>query len=191
MRHHKISIFGLTLTYKEKDGSLVLEEGDFKSAKKTFPAIPSDLKGMRLARIEELVKGKAIKRADPNPTTPPPPPPCKPRWSNAFRVELENVDGKCLHFTAASTGPIKVLFSAKPGNEENRYGVVIEPTMVRMFKVRIDPVKQQLKLLSNKLSNLVLRWQRKRTKNECAFFETPRELYIRLIFQTKASIKQI
>ena len=145
MRHHKISIFGLTLTYKEKDGSLVLEEDDFKSAKKTFPAIPSDLKGMRLARIEELVKGKAVRRADPNPTTPPPPPPCKPRWSNAFRLELENVDGKCLHFTAASTGPIKVLFSAKPGNEENRYGVVIEPTMVRMFKVRIDPVKQQLK----------------------------------------------
>ena len=151
MRQHKISIFGLTLTYKEKDGSLVLEEDDFRSAKKTFPAIPSDLKGMRLARIEELVKGKAVRRADPNPTTPP----CKPRWSNAFRLELENVDGTCLHFTAASTGPIKVLFSAKPGNEKSRYGVVIEPTVVRMFKVRIDSVKQQLKLLSNKLSNLV------------------------------------
>lgn len=63
-------------------------------------------------------------------------PPCKPKWSNAFRIVLEDMEGKCLHFTAASTGATKVLFSAKPGSEEDRYRVVIDPKEVTIFKVR-------------------------------------------------------
>lgn len=59
MRKHKISIFGLTLTYKEKDGSLILDKNDFKAAKSTFPSILSYL--MSLARIEALVKGNLAK----------------------------------------------------------------------------------------------------------------------------------
>ena len=130
-----MSIFGLTLTYKEKDGSLILDKNDFKAAKSTFPAIPSYLKGMRLARIEALVKGNLAKLSD-EPTPTPPLPPCKPKWSNAFRIVLEDMEGKCLHFTAASTGAIKVLFSAKPASEEDRYRVVIDPSVVTIFKVR-------------------------------------------------------
>ena len=128
-----MSIFGLTLTYKEKDGSLILDENDFKAAKSTFPAIPSYLKGMSLARIEALVEGNLTKLSD-DPTTSLPP--CKPKWSNAFRIVLEDMEGKCLHFTAASTGAIKVLFSAKPASEEDRYRVVIDPSVVTIFKVR-------------------------------------------------------
>ena len=139
MRQHKISIFGLTLSYKEKDGSLVLEEQDYQFAKKTFPAIAADLKGMRLAHIETLEKGSAFERVERRqsvrPTTPPPPPPCKPTWSNSLRMELHDMKGKCVHFTAASSGTIKVLFSAKPTNLEKRYVVEISPTIVRIFKV--------------------------------------------------------
>ena len=136
MRKKKISIFGLTLSYKEKDGSLVLEEQDYKSAKKTFPAIQADLKGMRLARIEALGKrlGILAKRSG-TPTTAPPSPPCKPKWSNALRIELEDMEGKCLHFTAASSGSIYILFSAKPRDNAKRYGVEIGPDKVRIFKV--------------------------------------------------------
>lgn len=137
MRQHKISIFGLTLSYKEKDGSLVLEEQDYQSAKKTFPAIATDLKGMRLARIETLEKGSAFERAERRNSvkTPQPPPPCKPTWSNSLRMELHDMKGKCVHFTAASSGTIKVLFSAKPMNLEKRYVVEISPDKVRIFKV--------------------------------------------------------
>ena len=124
MRKHKISIFGLPLSYKEKDGSLVLEEEDFKSAKRNFPAILHDLKGMRLAHIEPLNKGSLTKQNDillhsPLPT-------CKPKWSNSLRMELQDMEGKCLHFTAVSTGTIYVLFSAKPGSYK-RYVVEISP----------------------------------------------------------------
>ena len=133
MRKHKMSIFGLTLTYKEKDGSLILDKNDFKAAKSTFPSIPSYLKGMSLARIEALVKGNLAKLSDDSTT---PLPPCKPKWSNAFRIVLEDMKGKCLHFTAASTGAIEVLFSAKPGSEKDRYRVVIDPKVVTIFKVR-------------------------------------------------------
>jgi len=136
MRKHKISIFGLTLLYKEKDGSLILEEQDFKYAKKTFPTILADLRGMRLARIEALSRGSLAKRTD-TPETPPSLPPCKPKWSNALRMELEDMKGKCLHFTAASTGAIYVLFSAKPSNDQKRYGVEISPDKVRIFKVGV------------------------------------------------------
>ena len=152
MRKQKISIFGLTLSYKEKDGSLVLEEQDYKSAKKTFPAIQADLKGIRLARIESLAKGLgSLAKRSGTPTTAPPPPPCKPKWSNALRIELEDMEGKCLHFTAASSGPIQVLFSAKPGNDEKRYGVGIAPDRVRIFKVCLHCSfsEFQVKMISN------------------------------------------
>ena len=143
-----MSIFGLTLTYKEKDGSLILDKNDFKAAKSTFPSIPSYLKGMSLARIEALVKGNLAKLSDDSTT---PLPPCKPKWSNAFRVVLEDMEGKCLHFTAASTGAIVVLFSAKPGSEEDRYRVVIDPKVVTIFKVRKPCWKRFRRRLQQKI----------------------------------------
>ena len=139
MRDHKVSIFGLTLLYDDKDGSLVLEEQDYKSAKKTFPAIQADLKGMRLASIESLGKGLgSLATRTSTPKVTPTPPPCKPKWSNALRMELEDMKGKCLHFTAASKGTIYILFSAVPRIKGKRYGVAIAPDKVRIFKVRLS-----------------------------------------------------
>lgn len=134
MRGQKISIFGLTLSYKEKDGSLVLDEQDFKTAKAIFPSLSPDLKGLRLARIEALDKKSLAKRAE-TPTTPPPRVPCQAKWSNALRMELVDMEGKCLHFTAASRGTFYVLFSAVPRKEGKRYVVEISPSKVTIFKV--------------------------------------------------------
>ena len=144
-REQKISIFGLTLSYKEKDGSLVLEEQDYRRAKKTFPALLADLKGLRLAHIKELSKGSLAKRTEDPSAQPPKPVPCQAKWSNALRMELEDMKGKCLHFTAASSGTIYVLFSAKPSDKEKRYGVEISPDKARMFKVFLrlfQPISQ-------------------------------------------------
>ena len=66
--------------------------------------------------------------------------------------------------------------------------------MVRMFKVRIDPIKQQLKLLSNQLWNFSSQYvdeSESALKMNVLSLKLLWELYIRLISQTKASIKQI
>lgn len=126
------------MSYKEKDGSLILDEQDFKSAKAIFPSLSPDLKGLRLARIEALSKDSLAERAEtPVPPAPPKPQkvPCQAKWSNALRMELVDMEGKCLHFTAASRGPFYVLFSAVPRNEEKRYVVEISPSKVTIFKV--------------------------------------------------------
>lgn len=140
MRGQKISIFGLVLSYKEKDGSLILDEQDYKSAKAIFPSLSPDLKGLRLARIETLDKEGLAKRVE-TPTTPPQRVPCQAKWSNALRMELIDMEGKCLHFTAASRGPFYVLFSAVPRKEGKRYVVEISPSKVTIFKVCLATIK--------------------------------------------------
>lgn len=110
-RSKNIGIFCLTLFYKEKDGSLTLEEQDYKFTKKIFPALYPDFKGMRFARIEAMNKEGLAKRTE-NPAIPPQRVPCQAKWSDALRMELVDMQGKCLHFAAASRGTFYVLFSA-------------------------------------------------------------------------------
>ena len=136
-RKHRITIFGLTLSYNEKDGSLLLDNEDFQSSKNVFPALAADMKGKPLARVESVIREGANKRnkillatqASGNNV------PCHAEWSNILRIDLVNMEGKCLHFTAASKGAIYVVFSASPRNLNARYVVEISPQKVVIFKV--------------------------------------------------------
>lgn len=130
----KISIFGLTLSYNQKDGSLYLDNDDFKTSKKVFPALSSDMTGKALARVESVSTrnqaGMAAHASTPSV-------PCHAEWSNILRMDLEDMEGKCLHFTAASKGTIYVLFSASPKNVDARYVIEISSTKVVIFKVYV------------------------------------------------------
>ena len=53
-REHKMSIFGLQLSYNEKEGSLFLDERDYKSSKKVFPSLSPVMKRVPLARVESI-----------------------------------------------------------------------------------------------------------------------------------------
>ena len=102
-----------------------------------FPALAADMKGKPLARVESVIREGANKRnkillatqASGNNV------PCHAEWSNILRIDLVNMEGKCLHFTAASKGTIYVVFSASPRNLNARYVVEISPQKVVIFKV--------------------------------------------------------
>ena len=61
--------------------------------------------------------------------------PCHAEWSNVLRIDLEDMQGQCLHFTAASSGTLYVVFSASPKNFQARYVVEISTKKVVVFKV--------------------------------------------------------
>ena len=136
-----MTILGLKLSYNEKEGSLFLDEQDYSFARKVFPALSTDLKGKSLARVESVSRASLSKRNQ-EPTTKPPTTaptaevPCHAEWSNILRLDLEDMQGKCLHFTAASSGTIYVVFSASPTSPSARYVVEISPQKVVIFKVR-------------------------------------------------------
>ena len=132
-----MTIFGLTLSYNEKDGSLLLDNEDFQSSKKVFPGLAADMKGKPLARVESVDRESASKRSQVRWATQASADnvPCHAEWSNILRIDLENMEGKCLHFTAASKGTIYVVFSASPRNLNARYVVEISPQKVVIFKV--------------------------------------------------------
>lgn len=132
-----MTIFGLTLSYNEKDGSLLLDDENFQSSKKVFPALAADMKGKPLARVESVIREGASRRNQVRLATQASTDnvPCHAEWSNILRIDLVNMEGKCLHFTAASTGTIYVVFSASPKNLNARYVVEISPQKVVIFKV--------------------------------------------------------
>lgn len=136
-RKHRMTIFGLTLSYNEKDGSLLLGNEDFQSSKKVFPGLAADMKGKPLARVESVNRESASKRNQVRWATQASAKnePCHAEWSNILRIDLLNMEGKCLHFTAASKGTIYVVFSASPRNLKARYVVKISPRKVVIFKV--------------------------------------------------------
>ena len=61
--------------------------------------------------------------------------PCHAEWSNILRIDLVDMEGQCLHFTAASKGTVYVVFSASPKNLNARYVVEISSQKVVIFKV--------------------------------------------------------
>lgn len=137
-RKHKMNIFGLTLSYNANDGSLFLDDEDFKSSKMVFPALAADMKGKPLARVESVTTEEVASRRNQvrlatgaSPSTVP----CHAEWSNILRIDLVDMEGKCLHFTAASKGTVYVVFSASPKNLNARYVVEISSQKVVIFKV--------------------------------------------------------
>ena len=115
---------------------MFLDDEDYLSSKKVFPDIPPDMKGRSLARVESVSRTALIRRTQ-QPTTKPSTTgiPCHAEWSNILRMDLEDMQGKCLHFTASSSGTVYVLFSASPKNPKARYVVEISPKKVVIFKV--------------------------------------------------------
>ena len=132
-----MTIFGLTLSYNDKDGSLLINDEDFQSSKKAFPALAADMKGKPLARVEFVNSEGASKRNHVRWATQASADnvPCRAEWSNILRIDLVNMEGKCLHFTSASKGTVYVVFSASPRNLNARYVVEISPQKVVIFKV--------------------------------------------------------
>ncbi|XP_078357304.1 uncharacterized protein LOC144642194 [Oculina patagonica] len=129
-RNRRMNIFGLTLSYNEKDGSLFLDDEGFKSSKKVFPALAADMKGKTLARVESVSKNEARLATQASASSVP----CHAEWSNILRIDLVDMEGKCLHFTSASKGTVYVVFSASPKNLNARYVVEISSQRVVIFK---------------------------------------------------------
>ena len=130
-----MSIFGLNLSYNEKKGFLYLDEEDYKSSKKVFPTLPTDLIGIPLARVESVSRDEHASKRSGSSAAPSIGVPCHAEWSNVLRIDLEDMQGQCLHFTAASSGTIYVVFSASPKNFQARYLVEISTKKVVIFKV--------------------------------------------------------
>ena len=51
LRNHKLSIFGLVLTYNSKYGILDLFEEDFNESKRTYPTLREEMIGFPLAHL--------------------------------------------------------------------------------------------------------------------------------------------
>ena len=130
---HKMSIFGLVLSYNQKTAGLDLLRTDFEASKQFFPNLHEFLAGRTLAKVgmdTEAVTRVASKRQDvANP-------PCNVKWSNALRFDPTDSGGKCLHFTAATEGSLFVVFSTLPKDKSSWYYTEITPDRVGIYKVR-------------------------------------------------------
>lgn len=134
-KNKKISVLGLVLSFEEKTGRLVLTDSDFKASKKIFPGLSSNMKGSIIGQVEAN-RGKTFRRRSkltdasapaPNITT------CKVMFSNALRFDPKG--GKCLHFTAITSGTIYVMFAVSPGKVHSQYTVRIANDRVDIYKV--------------------------------------------------------
>lgn len=133
-KNKKISVLGLVLSFEEKTGNLVLTNSDFEESKKIFPALDSNLKSSIIGRVEvdhkEAVK-LPYKLADaPAPVIKT----CKVMFSNALRFD-PTAGGKCLHFTAITTGTIYVMFAVSPGKPTSWYTIRIATDRIDIYKV--------------------------------------------------------
>ena len=130
-RKRRVSIMGLVLTYNEKEGSLALSPSDFQDSKKAFPSLSGDLNGRTIAHVDWASERNIFKR-QPEPVVAEP---CNVKWSNAFRFDPSDKGGKCLHFTAATSGEIFVVFSTIPSQRSSWYYVHIGTSRVSIYKV--------------------------------------------------------
>jgi len=131
-KNKKISVLGLVLSFEEKTGSLVLTNSDFEESKKIFPALHSSMKGSIIGRVEvdlkETVKLPSKLADVPAPVIKT----CKVMFSNALR--FDPTGGKCLHFTAITTGTIYVMFAVSPGKPTSWYTIRIATDRIDIYK---------------------------------------------------------
>lgn len=143
-KNKKISVLGLVLSFEEKTGRLVLTDSDFKASKKIFPGLNSNMKGSIIGQVEAN-RGKTVRRrsklVDASAPAPAPAPApaiktCKVMFSNALRFDPKG--GKCLHFTAITSGTIYVMFAVSPGKPHSQYTVRIANDRVDIYKVSVQ-----------------------------------------------------
>ncbi|XP_078348817.1 uncharacterized protein LOC144633816 isoform X1 [Oculina patagonica] len=132
LSRHKLSIFGLVLSYNSKYGGLELSEEDFNASKKIYPTLSKELVGFPLARVNLLYSDSTspLKRTTQTPTVIP----CNVKWSNALRLDPTTTGGRCLHFTASSAGDIFVVFATVPSRSTTWYYVQIGINKVAIYK---------------------------------------------------------
>ena len=134
-KNKKLSVLGLVLSFEEKTGRLVLADSDYEASKKYFPTLNSMIKGSIIGQVE-VDSGKAVKRQNsPAPSVPAAPKitTCNVMFSNALRFDPR--EGKCLHFTAITTGTMYVIFAVSPRKKDSWYTVRIANDRVDIFKV--------------------------------------------------------
>ena len=128
-QNNNICILGLLLEYNQQTGFLTLSKQDFELSKKSFPTLTEDLIGSLIAHVEwppeRIFQIKNVVGYLP----------CNVKWSNVFRFDPSNKEGKCLHFTASSKGTVFIIFAAVPNNKDTWYYVQISPYGVGIFKV--------------------------------------------------------
>ena len=129
-QNRRVSIMGLVLTYNEKEGSLALRPRDYQASKEAFPTLSGDLKGLPVARVYWAPERNIFKRQ-----STPAVEPCNVKWSNALRFDPSDKGGKCLHFTAVTSGDIFVVFSTVPSQRSSWYYVHISTSSVSIYKV--------------------------------------------------------
>lgn len=153
-KNKKISVLGLVLSFEEKTGSLVLTNSDFEESKKIFPALHSSMKGSIIGRVEvdlkETVKLPSKLADVPAPVIKT----CKVMFSNALR--FDPIGGKCLHFTAITTGTIYVMFAVSPGKPTSWYTIRIATDRIDIYKVYKIVI-----YISKLLKRLCYLWSRK------------------------------
>lgn len=135
-QNKKISVLGLVLSFEEKTGRLVLTDSDFKASKKIFPGLNSNMKGSIIGQVEAN-RGKKVKRRSKLMDASNPAPAirtCNVMFSNALRFDPKG--GKCLHFTAITSGTIYVMFAVSPGKPQSQYTVRIANDRVDIYKVK-------------------------------------------------------
>ena len=114
-KNKKISVLGLVLSFEEKTGRLVLTDSDFKASKKIFPGLNSNMKGSIIGQVEANSRKTVRRRSKLTDASAPAPEieTCNVMFSNALRFDPKG--GKCLHFTAITSGTIYVMFAVAPG----------------------------------------------------------------------------
>ncbi|XP_066029703.1 uncharacterized protein [Pocillopora verrucosa] len=134
LRNHKLSIFGLVLTYNSKYGSLDLIKEDFNESKRTYPTLREEMIGFPLAHLTVTQSNSfhdSVKRGSaPSPAVTP----CNVKWSNALRLDPTTTGGRCLHFTASSAGDFFVVFATIPSRRSSWYYVQIGVSKVAIYK---------------------------------------------------------
>ena len=134
-KNKKISVLGLVLSFEEKTGRLVLTDSDFKESKKIFPGLNSNMKGSIIGQVEAN-RGKPVRRRSKLMDASSPAPEiktCNVMFSNALRFDPKG--GKCLHFTAITSGTIYVMFAVSPEKLHSQYTVRIANDRVDIYKV--------------------------------------------------------
>lgn len=131
VKKHKLSVFGLILTYNQNSGGLDLLPPDFEASKSFFPNISPLLVGKTLAKVvseADVASKMPSKRTLTNE-------PCNVKWSNALRFDPTDKKGKCIHFTATTEGSLFVVFSTVPRNKNSWYYIEIAPERIAVYKV--------------------------------------------------------
>ncbi|XP_048577992.1 uncharacterized protein LOC5500372 [Nematostella vectensis] len=136
-----ITILGVELVYNEGTGFLTLNDAYFEGENKPYNIklkdIPVALVTWPRSGKQERPSGKRemVERDELRQILWP----CNVEWLNENMVKRSR-EGECIHFAAASAGPIYVVFSLNPSNKDTWYHLRIGQENVAIFKKGLHKV---------------------------------------------------